>query len=163
VVDAAATAEARLDGPSVDLWGTLVGEAAERDRVFVGLKGELGAGKTRLVTAACRGAGSLDRVSSPTFALVHEYRGPRGPIWHVDLYRISGPGELPALGWEDMESGAGPVFVEWSDRAGGMLPADRWEIELGFLPGGPADVRRVRCRSIGGAPPVPPFRGATRH
>ncbi len=92
-------------------------------------------------------------VLSPTFTLVRRYRAPEGPVYHVDLYRISRPEELPDLGWEELLAADGPVFVEWADRARGWLPDDRWDVflEMGERP----DTRQVSGRLSGGAPPLP--------
>lgn len=97
---------------------------------FVALLGELGAGKTVLARGAAEGAGVTDVASSPTFALVNLYRGGRVALQHVDLYRLSGPSELFALGFEDLLAEAAATICEWADRAGPALPADRLEIAL---------------------------------
>ncbi len=142
-----------LDEPELDRWGRAVGAAAARSDVFVALFGPLGAGKTRFVQAACAGAGVREPVTSPTYTLVRWYAGSRGPVAHADLYRIDDPSQLPGLGWEELESGAGPVFVEWAERAGPELPPDRWEVRFEIDAGG--HTRTVRARSLGAAPPVP--------
>lgn len=160
-----------LDETGLVRWGREVGETADREDVFVALTGPLGAGKTRLTQAACAGAGVTEAVTSPTYTLVHWYAGARGPVAHADLYRIRDPSELLALGWEELESHAGAVFVEWAERAGKELPPDRWEIRLEFVeaggdaertdgPGGTAGggapaLRRVTARCVGRVPPVP--------
>jgi tRNA threonylcarbamoyl adenosine modification protein YjeE len=92
-------------------------------------------------------------VLSPTFTLVRQYSAPTGAVYHVDLYRVSGPEDLPDLGWEELMASDGPVFVEWADRAHGWLPDDRWDVYLEM--GGRADTRRVSGRSWGKAPPLP--------
>ena len=143
-----------LDEPALRRWGRDLGASAARGRTFVALYGPLGAGKTTLVQAACLGAGVSDAVTSPTYTLVHEYSGAEGPVAHVDLYRISGPAELPALGWEDLTAGKGAVFVEWAERAGDELPADRWDVRLSIPPGGAE--RWVEVAVSGAAPPPPP-------
>jgi tRNA threonylcarbamoyladenosine biosynthesis protein TsaE len=102
--------------------------AALRPGDFVALTGDLGAGKTLLVKAMAEGA-KAERASSPSFALVNLYRGPV-PLQHLDLYRISGPAELFALGLDDLLAEPAATVCEWADRAGTMLPPDRLEIEL---------------------------------
>ena len=135
-------------------WGGQLGEAAMRDRVFVALCGPLGAGKTTLVRAACRGIGVTEPVLSPTFTLVRQYSASAGPVYHVDLYRVPDPDDLPDLGWEELLTADGPVFVEWADRAHGWLPDDRWDVYLEM--GDTADTRRVRGLCRGDATPLPP-------
>lgn len=80
------------------------------------LSGDLGAGKTAFVRGLAQGLGvSPDEVSSPTFTLVHEYRGGRLPLQHVDLYRL-GQADLDTLGLDEALAEAGVVAVEWPER-----------------------------------------------
>src|SRR5688500_14350644 len=72
-------------------WGESFGRAA-RAPLLVTIRGDLGAGKTTLAQAICRGLGVLDEVTSPTYALVHQYAG-RAPVYHLDLYRLAGPAD----------------------------------------------------------------------
>ncbi len=97
---------------------------------FVALIGELGAGKTLLVRGAAEGAGVSGGASSPSFALVNLYRSGRVALQHVDLYRLSGPAELFALGFEDLLAEPAATLCEWADRAGPALPDDRLEVRL---------------------------------
>lgn len=117
-------------------WGEAFGRAA-RAPLVVAITGDLGAGKTTLVRAICRGAGVTDPVTSPTFALVHEYAGAVGPVYHLDLYRLTTPDELTGIGWDDVMGAHALVLVEWADRAGDRLPADIVPIELEHVEGDP--------------------------
>jgi tRNA threonylcarbamoyladenosine biosynthesis protein TsaE len=95
----------------------------------IALVGELGAGKTTFVSglAAALGAGGAH---SPTFALVHEYRGGRLAVWHVDLYRVERAAELVELGLEEFVGDPrGISVIEWADRFD-VMPADHLRIEL---------------------------------
>ena len=84
---------------------------------LIGLMGDLGAGKTQLVKGLARGLGITDRVVSPTFTLVHEYRGGRLPLHHIDLYRLDAPSQITAAGLEDyFYAPSGVTVVEWIDR-----------------------------------------------
>ena len=98
---------------------------AERLRVgdVVGLKGELGAGKTTLARAIIRAAaGDRDLiVPSPTFTLVEVYETPRGSFWHFDLYRLEAAEQVYELGWEEALA-EGIALVEWPERLGKLLP-----------------------------------------
>ncbi len=89
----------------------------------VGLKGELGAGKTTLARAILRAA--MDDpaliVPSPTFTLVEVYETPHGTYWHFDLYRLETPEQVFELGWEEARA-EGIVLLEWPERLGPLLP-----------------------------------------
>ena len=90
---------------------------------IIGLKGELGAGKTTLARAILRAAAEDARliVPSPTFTLVETYDTPRGPFWHFDLYRLERPEQVFELGWEEALAD-GIVLIEWPERLGDLLP-----------------------------------------
>jgi tRNA threonylcarbamoyladenosine biosynthesis protein TsaE len=116
-------------------WGESFGRAAKAPLV-VALSGDLGAGKTTLVQSICRGYGVAEPVTSPTYALVHEYRAPRSPVFHLDLYRLDREDELTNIGWDDIVSHPHAlVLVEWPERAGARLPAAHVPIDLEHLPG----------------------------
>lgn len=109
-------AELSLD--EMSRWGEALG-ARLAPGTLVTIQGDLGAGKTTLVQAICRGYGVREPVTSPTFALVHEYRAPRSPVLHLDLYRLERPEELANIGWEDVVTAGGAlVLIEWPERAG---------------------------------------------
>jgi tRNA threonylcarbamoyladenosine biosynthesis protein TsaE len=82
------------------------------------LRGDLGAGKTTLVKGIAEAfqAASSDDVTSPTFTLVHEYRGPRANLFHIDLYRIDTARELETLGLDDLISEDSVLLLEWGDK-----------------------------------------------
>jgi tRNA threonylcarbamoyladenosine biosynthesis protein TsaE len=82
------------------------------------LRGDLGAGKTTLVKgiAAAFDAAAEEDVTSPTFTLVHEYRGPRANLYHIDLYRIDTPRELETLGLDDLRSDNSLLLIEWGEK-----------------------------------------------
>jgi tRNA threonylcarbamoyladenosine biosynthesis protein TsaE len=82
------------------------------------LKGELGAGKTTLVKGIAEAfhAASEEDVTSPTFTLVHEYRGPEVNLYHVDLYRVDTARELETLGLDDLVADNAILLVEWGDK-----------------------------------------------
>ena len=124
----------------LERWGHAFGEAA-RPPLWVAIRGDLGAGKTTLVRAICRGYGVTTEVTSPTFALVHEYAAPRSTVFHLDLYRLERPDELTNIGWFDLGTTPALILVEWPERAGGLLPADHVALDLEHVPGDPS--RRV--------------------
>ncbi len=102
-------------------WGERFGRTA-RAPLVVTLAGDLGAGKTTLAQAICRGYGVAEAVTSPTFALVHRYAAARSPVYHLDLYRLNGPADLTNIGWDEIVFGQALVLVEWPERADGALP-----------------------------------------
>jgi tRNA threonylcarbamoyladenosine biosynthesis protein TsaE len=89
-------------------------------------EGELGAGKTTVISALCKELGVVDAVGSPTFSLVNQYAmikdGNAIPIYHMDLYRISGEEEAVQAGIEDHLFSGNLCLVEWPQRAPGILP-----------------------------------------
>ncbi len=91
----------------------------------VGLVGPLGAGKTQLAKGIAVGLGVADsrQVNSPTFVLVNEHAG-RMHVYHLDVYRLSGAGELESRGFEAMCGGAAGVMVVWADRVRSVM--SRW-------------------------------------
>jgi tRNA threonylcarbamoyladenosine biosynthesis protein TsaE len=106
------------------------------------LSGDLGSGKTRLAQGIGRGLECPGPVNSPTFVLVNEHVG-RERLFHADLYRIAGAGDLSELGlWDEAERGV--LVVEWPDRAEGGLPAATLTVEIAT---GEADERTFRLRA----------------
>jgi tRNA threonylcarbamoyladenosine biosynthesis protein TsaE len=82
------------------------------------LRGDLGAGKTTLVKgiAAAFEAAAEEDVTSPTFTLIHEYRGPRAKLFHIDLYRIDTQRELDTLALDDLRSDDSILLIEWGEK-----------------------------------------------
>ena len=86
-------------------------------------EGDLGAGKTTFIKAIARGLGVAGPASSPTYALVHRYPGRRGPVFHLDCFRLRTPDEAADLDWEGLMREGDAILVEWPERAGAWLPA----------------------------------------
>ncbi len=117
-------------------WGEDLGRAITAP-LLVTLTGELGVGKTTLVKAICLGYGVREEITSPTYALVHEYRAAKSAVFHIDLYRLDSPEQLTNLGWDEIVSSRSLVLVEWPERAGARLPEDHLPIDLDYVPGDP--------------------------
>jgi len=98
-------------------FGRTLGELLAPPKLIL-LRGDLGAGKTTLVKgiAAAFQAAEEDDVTSPTFTLVHEYRGPQANLYHIDLYRVDTPRELETLGLDDLRSDRSILLIEWGDK-----------------------------------------------
>ena len=82
------------------------------------LRGDLGAGKTTLVKGIAAGfeAAEEEDVTSPTFTLVHEYRGPRANLFHIDLYRVDTLRDLETLGLDDLRAEGSVLLIEWGEK-----------------------------------------------
>lgn len=107
-------------------------QLAERVRLgdCFALYGEMGAGKSTFARAFIRALAkdkALD-VPSPSFALVQPYNTPVGPVFHYDLWRLSGPEGVYELDWD--EACDGIMVVEWPERAEKLLPADALQLTL---------------------------------
>ena len=129
-----------------------LGERLARDlppKQVVLLIGQLGAGKTTLAKGIVKGLGAAepDEVSSPTFTLIHEYRG---RVFHVDLYRLEDEREAQSVGLEDLFDLEAVVLIEWGERFPDLLPPERIEIRIRLI----ADERReIEVRTLTGGYP----------
>jgi len=96
------------------------------------LRGDLGAGKTTLVKgiAAAFDAASEEDVTSPTFTLIHEYRGPDVTLYHIDLYRIDTPRELETLALDDLRDPKNILLIEWGEKFPNLVRERDLEIAL---------------------------------
>lgn len=97
--------------------GTTLSEVLRPPKIVL-LHGDLGAGKTTLVKGIAQAfeAAEEEDVTSPTFTLVHEYRGPRVTLYHIDLYRIDSERELDTLGLDDLMEPGNVLLIEWGEK-----------------------------------------------
>jgi tRNA threonylcarbamoyladenosine biosynthesis protein TsaE len=109
------------------------------------LWGDLGAGKTVFAKGFGAGLGVRDTISSPSFVLMGEYAG-RLPLFHIDLYRLASAAEALEGGLLDDRQGTGVVVIEWPDRLGAALPADRLDVHID---GGADEPRTLRLHAHG--------------
>ena len=112
-----------------------VGRKLARDLsppLIVFLRGDLGAGKTTLVKGIAEGfeAARAENVTSPTFTLIHEYRGPKTILYHIDLYRIDTDRELETLGLDDLLAPDSILLIEWGEKFPRLQRDRRFEIAL---------------------------------
>ena len=138
------SASTRLVEATRDLAAAVAGLGRPGD-VFV-LAGDLGAGKTAFVQGFGRALGVEERITSPTFTLVHVYEG-RLPIHHLDAYRLEHINEALDLGLAEMLDDGGVVLVEWGDAILPVLPHDLLEIRLTLGEGD--DDRDLHLRPVG--------------
>lgn len=111
---------------------------------MVALVGPLGSGKTCFVQGLARGLGVSGYVRSPTFILVHEYRGPV-PLYHLDFYRLT-PSDVAELGLEEIIEGKGVTAIEWAEHAEGVLPPEYLRVEFAFGEGESDRLLQVSAR-----------------
>jgi tRNA threonylcarbamoyladenosine biosynthesis protein TsaE len=115
------------------------------------LHGDLGAGKTTLTQGIAQGLGVREQIQSPTFTLVAEHASVTAEdapvyLYHLDLYRLAGEGDLDSFGWEQfLQPDDGVTIVEWPERAGTWLPEEYLLVRL--EPEG-ADRRRVTVEAM---------------
>lgn len=117
---------------------------------LITLSGDLGAGKTTFARAFIRylAGDETIEVPSPSFTLMQAYELPRFTVVHGDLYRLTGPGELAELGFDDLPDSV-VTLLEWPDRAAGLLPADRLDIALTLSPQQGETFRNARVTGYG--------------
>jgi tRNA threonylcarbamoyladenosine biosynthesis protein TsaE len=110
------------------------------------LRGDLGAGKTTLVKGIAEGfqAASAQDVTSPTFTLIHEYRGPQVTLYHIDLYRIDTQRELDTLALDDLMGAESILLIEWGEKFERFVKERQVEIAIQHQGG---DSRTVQVMS----------------
>ncbi len=107
-------------------------------RTLVAFYAPMGAGKTTFTTALCKVLGvEEDAISSPTFAIVNEYRGKGGrPIFHFDFYRIDNPAEALDIGLYDYLDSGELCLMEWPENVEGLLPEETLRVQISVQPDG---------------------------
>lgn len=128
-----------------DLAAAVAGLARAGDVVV--LAGDLGAGKTAFVQGFGRALGVADRITSPTFTLVHVYEGGRLPVHHLDVYRLEQLNEALDLGLAEMLDEGGVVLIEWGEAILPVLPHDLLEVRLTYGDGD--EDRGIQLRPVG--------------
>lgn len=135
------------DPDATSTFGSALAAVAQAGDVIC-LWGDLGAGKTHLAKAFGVGLGVAETITSPSFILMAEYLG-RLPLFHIDLYRLSDATDAFAGGLIDDRQSAGVTVVEWPDRLGPALPAERLDI---VIDGSGDEPRTLSVRAIGDGP-----------
>lgn len=116
-----------------EVLGRLIGAVCRAGDIIC-LGGDLGTGKTTLTQAIIRGAGVAEDeyITSPTFAIMHEYCG-KFPIYHMDFYRLGSSDDVIELGLDEYFHGHGVSLIEWFERATDLIPDSRLTICLSFI------------------------------
>jgi len=128
------------DTAAMEAFGAILARARPAGGV-IWLRGELGAGKTTLARGFLFALGHVGPVRSPTYTLLEPYELATGPVYHLDLYRLTDPEELEYLGLRDLIEPQATFLVEWPERGGRqLLPADI-EIELCYA----GSARDAKC------------------
>jgi tRNA threonylcarbamoyladenosine biosynthesis protein TsaE len=125
------------------LLGERIGKSLKAGDV-VALSGELGAGKTTLIQGIAKGLGIKDWVTSPTFTIINEFKGPVD-LYHMDLYRIDRIDEAIEEQMEEYFTKGGVTVIEWAEKAGPILPEGTIEINLKILSD---DERKIDIKGI---------------
>lgn len=120
----------------LSIWSDSPAETEELGKVLGGilqpgdlffLSGELGSGKTLLVRGVTLGLSSGETATSPTFALIHRYEG-KLPLYHLDLYRLSGPEDLAPLALEEILEEEAAMMIEWGEPAKDLLSPNYMQV-----------------------------------
>jgi tRNA threonylcarbamoyladenosine biosynthesis protein TsaE len=122
-----------LTQEELDARGEALGRTLQPGEL-VTFEGELGAGKTTFIKAVARGLGVVAPATSPTYALVHRYEGTRGPVFHLDCFRLRSPDEAGDLDWEGLIAEGDAILIEWPERAVGWIPRPTRRFRLHHLP-----------------------------
>ena len=137
-----ATLTLRKASEATDIARLILQSHAER-RVFA-LHGDLGAGKTTLIKALCEALGVADATSSPSFAIVNEYRmADDRPVYHFDLYRLRDARELLDIGFEEYLDSGAYCFIEWPELADELLPREVLHLTIEAADNGVRTIRMV--------------------
>jgi len=111
----------------------------------IALYGDLGTGKTVVVKGIASSLGVEGKVGSPSFTIVSEYEG-RIPLYHIDLFRLSGVEEILRIGYEEYVYGDGVCAVEWAEKMKRLLPERRLDIKLYHMGGNRRKIEVIPCR-----------------
>jgi tRNA threonylcarbamoyladenosine biosynthesis protein TsaE len=118
--------------PELEAEGEKLGRQLQPGEL-VTFEGELGAGKTTFIQAVARGLGVTRHATSPTYALVHRYQGARGPVFHLDCFRLRNQDEAADLDWEGLLAEGDAILIEWPERAGPWIPIPARRFRLSHL------------------------------
>ena len=110
--------------------------------------GKMGAGKTTFIKAICEALGVEDVVTSPTFAIVNEYKVNEESVFHFDFYRIKNLREAYDIGCEEYFYSGSPCFIEWPEMIEELLPEDTVKVHIDVLDDGSRIVTQAKTNEI---------------
>ena len=113
----------------LDKAASVILQFASTVRMFL-FYGDMGAGKTTLIKALCERLGTREPVTSPTFAIVNEYKIPGDKIYHFDFYRLKDQSEAFDLGYEEYFYSGAYCFIEWPEKIPGLLPDNYINVKI---------------------------------
>jgi len=113
----------------LDATATSILSFAPNNRVFL-FYGDMGAGKTTLIKSLCKALGVTDNISSPTFAIVNEYRAVNNTVYHFDFYRLKTETEAMDMGFEEYLYSGNYCFIEWPEKIPELLPENYISINI---------------------------------
>lgn len=113
--------------------------------LVIGIEGELGAGKTTLVSGILAALGVTGAIRSPTYTLIEPYEAAGLQLYHIDLYRLNSAREVEALGIRDLLDARAVLLIEWPSRGAGALPTEDLSVAIEYqgLPAGGGAQRRL--------------------
>lgn len=116
---------------------------------IVCLTGDLGTGKTHITKGIAKGLGITDNITSPTFTIVNEYEGKELKLNHFDVYRVSDPDEIYAIGFDDYIFSDAVSIIEWANYIEEILPKDLLHIKIEKDLSKSEDYRKITLTSYG--------------
>ena len=128
--------------------GKKLGASARPGDIFC-LTGDLGTGKTHFSKGFAEGLGVTETITSPTFTIVNEYHSGRIPLFHFDVYRVSDPDEIMAIGFDEYIFGNGVTLIEWANYIEDILPEEFVHINISKLPEAGETYRKVKITAYG--------------
>jgi tRNA threonylcarbamoyladenosine biosynthesis protein TsaE len=115
--------------PDIQTIASQIITEASPQKIFL-FYGEMGAGKTTLIKSLCEVLGVEGSVTSPTFAIVNEYAGKAGPVFHFDFYRLKNQTEALDMGYEEYFYSGDYCFIEWPEKIPDLLPPNYTEVRI---------------------------------
>lgn len=128
--------------------GKKIGKMAKPSDIFC-LTGDLGTGKTHITKGIAKGLGINENITSPTFNIVNEYHSGRLTLYHFDVYRVSEPDEIEAIGFDEYIFGDGVSVIEWANYIEELIPDEYVHINISKMPEISENHRKITIKYFG--------------